>query len=110
MQRVITKIQGVTVDVEEYRRKKDILCRGLAAIGYEFSKPDGTFYLFPKAPIDDDIAFVRALQERRILTVPGSGFGWPGYFRIAFCVGDATIVASMKGFEEAFEEAREIGG
>jgi aspartate aminotransferase len=104
MQRVIAKIQGVTVDVDEYRRKKDILCHGLASIGYEFSKPDGAFYLFPKSPIHDDIAFVRALQKRRILTVPGSGFGWPGYFRIAFCVDDATIVNSMKGFEEAFKE------
>jgi aspartate aminotransferase len=104
MQRVIARIQNVTVDVEEYRRKRDLLCDGLSAIGYEFSKPDGAFYLFPKAPIHDDIAFVRALQKRRILTVPGSGFGWPGHFRIAFCVDDATIVNSMKGFEEAFGE------
>ncbi len=105
MQRVIAKIQGVTVDVEKYRRKREILCDGLAAIGYEFFRPDGTFYLFPKAPVNDDIEFVRALQKRRILTVPGSGFGWPGHFRIAFCVDDATILNSMKGFEETFREA-----
>jgi aspartate aminotransferase len=105
MQRVIAKIQGVTVDVEKYRRKREILCDGLAAIGYEFFKPDGTFYLFPKAPVNDDIEFVRALQKRRILTVPGSGFGWPGHFRIAFCVDDATILNSMKGFKETFREA-----
>jgi aspartate aminotransferase len=104
MQRVIAKIQGVTVDVEEYRRKRELLCKGLSSIGYEFIKPDGTFYLFPKAPGDDDIEFVRALTKRKILTVPGSGFGWPGNFRIAFCVDDATIVNSMKGFEETFKE------
>jgi aspartate aminotransferase len=104
MQRVIAKIQGVTVNVEAYARKRKLLCDGLASIGYKFFRPDGTFYLFPKSPIDDDIEFVHALQKRRILTVPGSGFGWPGHFRIAFCVDDATIVNSMKGFEEAFRE------
>jgi aspartate aminotransferase len=105
MQRVISKIQGVTVDVEEYRRKRELLCDGLSSIGYEFTRPDGTFYLFPKTPIDD-IEFVGALQKRRILTVPGSGFGWPGHFRIAFCVDDATIRNAMAGFEETFKECR----
>jgi aspartate aminotransferase len=107
MQRVIAKIQGVTVDVEEYRKKRELLCDGLSSIGYEFIKPGGTFYLFPKAPRGDDIEFVRALTKRKILTVPGSGFGWPGNFRIAFCVDDATIVNSMKGFEETFKEFRQ---
>lgn len=104
MQRVIAKIQGVTVDVEEYRRKRELLCNGLSSVGYKFTKPEGTFYLFPKTPIDDDIAFVRALQKRKVLTVPGSGFGWPGHFRIAFCVDDATIINAMTGFEETFKE------
>jgi aspartate aminotransferase len=106
MQRVVAKIHGVTVDVAEYSKKRELLCDGLAAIGYEFIKPEGTFYLFPKAPGGDDIEFVRALQRRKILTVPGNGFGWPGNFRIAFCVDDATIVNSMKGFEETFKEFR----
>jgi len=107
MQRVIAKIQGVTVDVEEYRKKRELLCGGLSSIGYEFIKPDGTFYLFPKAPGGDDIEFVRALTKRKILTVPGSGFGWPGNFRIAFCVDDNTIVNSMRGFEETLKEFRQ---
>ena len=107
MQRVIAKIQGVTVDVGQYRKKRELLCDGLSSIGYEFTKPDGTFYLFSRTPIEDDIGFVRGLTKRKILTVPGTGFGWPGYFRIAFCVDDATIIDSMKGFEETFKEYRQ---
>jgi aspartate aminotransferase len=106
MQRVIAKIQGVKINVGEYGRKREILCDGLSSLGYEFSRPDGSFYLFPRTPIKDDIEFVRALQKRRILTVPGSGFGGPGYFRIAFCVDDATIINSMEGFGETFKEYR----
>ena len=104
MQRVIAGVQGLHVDVGEYRRKRDLLCDGLASIGYRLHKPEGAFYLFPKTPVEDDVAFVTALQKRRILTVPGRGFGSPGHFRIAYCVDDATIVNAMEGFKETFGE------
>jgi aspartate aminotransferase len=44
------------------------------------------------------------LQKKNILTVPGSGFGCPGHFRISYCVDDDTIVNSMKGFKEVLRE------
>jgi len=47
---------------------------------------------------------VKALQEERILTVPGSGFGAPGYFRIAFCVDDDTITGALPGFERVAKQ------
>jgi len=103
MQRVIVQIQGEQVDISAYARKRDLLCDGLAACGYEFVRPSGAFYLFPKSPIPDDVAFVRALQEEMILTVPGSGFGGPGHFRIAFCVDDATIENALPGFKRVIE-------
>lgn len=104
MQRIIAKMQGITVDVDEYKRKRDLLCDGLAVAGYQFVKPDGAFYLFPRSPIDDDVEFVRALQKKNILTVPGSGFGKAGHFRISYCVDDATIINSHKGFVEVMRE------
>ena len=36
-------------------------------------KPQGAFYLFPETPIEDDAAFVDALRQRNVLTVPGRG-------------------------------------
>ena len=99
MQRTIQSLQGVCVDASIYEQKRNLLCNGLSGSGYEFVKPKGTFYLFPKSPVPDDVAFVKALQEERILTVPGSGFGAPGYFRIAFCVDDDTITRALPGFE-----------
>ena len=103
MQRVVAELQGVSVDIGAYRRKRDLLCDGLARSGYTFIRPPGTFYLFPKSPIPDDVAFVRSLQEERILVVPGSGFMGPGYFRIAFCVDDDTIINAQPGFARAME-------
>jgi len=106
MQRIIAKLQDITVDVEAYKRKRDLLCSGLNQAGYKFEKPMGAFYLFPKSPIPDDVKFVNVLLKKNILVVPGSGFGGPGYFRIAFCVDDATIINSMAGFAEAIKECQ----
>jgi aspartate aminotransferase len=98
MQRVVACMQGLSVDIGEYKRKRDLLCDGLADAGYDFVTPPGAFYLFPRTPIADDVEFVRALQKELILVVPGSGFAGPGHFRIAFCVDDQTIVNALPGF------------
>ncbi len=104
MQRVIADLQGLSVDIDVYARKRELLCSGLADAGYDFITPPGAFYLFPKTPIEDDVAFVRELQQELILTVPGSGFIGPGHFRIAFCVEDETIVNAMPGFKRVMEK------
>ena len=106
MQRAIASLQGESVDISEYARKRDLLCDGLADCGYGFVKPSGAFYLFPRTPSPDDIKFVQALQEELILAVPGSGFGGPGHFRIAFCVADETIINAMPGFKRVMEKSK----
>ena len=104
MQRAIEGLQGVKVDVEAYRKKRDLLCDGLASVGYRVKKPQGAFYLFLPTPIADDVLFADALRKRRILTVPGSGFCGPGHIRIAYCVDDATIAGAIEGFGETLKE------
>jgi aspartate aminotransferase len=104
MQRAVKGLLNVSIDTGIYQKKRDILCDGLASSGYEFIRPQGAFYLFPKSPIEDDVQFVSALQEENILTVPGSGCGGPGYFRIAYCVSDETIINSMPGFKKTIEK------
>jgi aspartate aminotransferase len=101
MQRVIARTQGQQVDMNEYARKRTLLCDIMADAGYTFEKPRGAFYLFPKSPIPDDVEFVRQLQKDLILAVPGSGFGGPGFFRLAFCVDDDTITNAATGFKNA---------
>ncbi|RKY53022.1 MAG: pyridoxal phosphate-dependent aminotransferase [Candidatus Neomarinimicrobiota bacterium] len=106
MQRVIRRVLYSRVDVSIYQRRRDILYNVLKKIGYNVIKPEGTFYIFPKSPIADDIEFVKALQEKRILVTPGSGFHRSGYFRISFCVSEQTINRALVGFEETFKEYR----
>ncbi len=106
MQRIVANLQHITVDVNIYQKKRDLLCNGLAKAGYKFPKPQGAFYLFVKSPIPDDVEFVKMLLKHNILVVPGSGFGCPGYFRIAFCVDDPTILNSMDGFAAVIKECQ----
>lgn len=106
MQRLVTNLQRVSVDVAEYRRKRDLLYNKLTELGFEMVKPGGGFYLFPKSPLADEMEFIRIAQKYRILLVPGSGFGAPGFFRIAYCVEDTIIERSLPLWEKL---ALEIG-
>lgn len=108
MQRVVSGLLDESVQVDVYDRRRKILSAALAEAGYEFSKPEGAFYLFVKSPVPDDTKFVAHLQKYNILTVPGSGFGGPGYFRVSYCVPDSVIEGAIPGFIRAIEEAGSI--
>ena len=103
IQRAVTDHLADIVDIAVYKRRRDRLYNALVSFGYDVIRPEGAFYLFPRSPIQDDVAFVAKLQEKLILTVPGVGFGGPGFFRIAYCVSDETIEGSLKGFEETIK-------
>ncbi len=100
-QHIMAAALGSSVDVETYRRRRDAMAEVLTAGGYEFNMPRGSFYFFPKSPIADDKAFIEVLAKERVLGVPGSGFGCPGYFRLAFCVDESVIRNSKDGFAAA---------
>ncbi|MCL6612790.1 MAG: pyridoxal phosphate-dependent aminotransferase [Peptococcaceae bacterium] len=95
MQRIVAKLQRETVDIEDYRAKRDLLYNHLTSLGFEMVKPQGAFYLFPKSPLPDDLEFVRLAQKHNILVVPGAGFGQAGYFRIAYCIDRQIIQNSL---------------
>ncbi len=100
MQRLVGRFQKNSVDVLDYQKKRDTLYNILIEAGLSVVKPMGAFYIFPKSPIPDDIAFVRELQKHRVLAVPGVGFGTPGHFRLAYCIPMDVIERSRKSFLE----------
>jgi aspartate aminotransferase len=100
MQKVVANLQKVTVDISDYQRKRNIFYENLKRMGYIITKPKGAFYLFPCSPIYDDVAFVEEAREKKILIVPGQGFGVSGYFRISYAVEEKTILNALNGFNE----------
>lgn len=99
MQRLVASLQSESVDISLYQEKRDLLYDNLTAMGFKMVKPDGAFYLFPQSPLADDVAFVRAAQKHNLLLVPGTGFGAPGYFRVAYCVSLEMIKRSLPAWK-----------
>ena len=109
MQRVVARLQALTTSVADYQRKRDFLCDNLSKMGYSLKKPQGTFYLFPKSPVADEIPFVMELKDLKVLVVPGTGFGLPGYFRISYCMDDRVLEGSLDGFRKAIQKFKKGG-
>jgi aspartate aminotransferase len=105
-QRAVASLQGQTVDPALYRRKRDVLYPALVEAGYDVVEPHGAFYLFPRSPDPDDVAFARELQEERVLVVPGTGFDRPGHFRVSYCVEDDVIERALPAFRRVAERHR----
>ena len=101
MQHVVRQLQGVSIDPGYYQKKRDFMHTALREMGYDTVKPEGAFYLYPKAPIEDDVAFTRDLLQWNVLVVPGRGFGTPGYFRISYCVEDWVLEGAVEGLAKA---------
>ncbi len=103
-QKVVAKSIDSSVDINIYKERRDLLYNSLVEFGYQCVKPDGAFYLFPKALIPDDVEFKNRAVKYNLLVVPGSGFGCPGYFRLAYCVSLETIKNSLPAFKALAEE------
>ncbi len=101
---VVAEAGEATVNVAEYQAKRDRLCDFLNGAGYHAPRPQGSYYVFPKTPVADDVAFIGRLQEEGILAVPGRGFGRAGYMRLSLTIARESLEGSLAGFARAMEQ------
>ena len=104
LQYLVANCQGLTGDIEAYKKNRDVLYNALVEYGYTVAKPDGAFYLFVKSPEEDANAFCEKAKSEEILIVPGDDFGFKGYVRISYCVALETIENSLAGFKRLIEQ------
>ncbi|CAN5644999.1 pyridoxal phosphate-dependent aminotransferase [soil metagenome] len=107
LQRALPELEKLSIDVANLQRKRDRLVGALKEIGYHVLTPEGTFYLTPRSPWEDDWAFAGLLATHKIYTWPGQVVGLPGHFRISLTATEDMIERSIPGFEAAFKHARE---
>ncbi len=104
MQRAIEPVLYETSDLSVYERNAVLLYDALIRIGYSVVRPGGTFYMFPKCPIEDANEFCwTAAKELGLIIVPGDSFECPGHFRISYCVPTEQIERAIPLFEELFQ-------
>ncbi|WP_068773528.1 pyridoxal phosphate-dependent aminotransferase [Paenibacillus sp. FJAT-26967] len=107
MQRALARMESLTVEQNEYRKRRDLMVAVLQEAGYEFDVPQGGFFIFPKTPIADDVEFcLKAVQDHRLLIVPGSGFGRGGHFRLSYSVPIRQIERSGPVFKAVLDSYR----
>ncbi len=102
-QQILIRSVDATVDLDIYRRRRNLMAEVLTDAGIEFLMPKGAFYFFPKSPVADERIFVEKLLAERILAVPGRGFGLEGHFRLTFCVDESIIANSADSFKNAMK-------
>lgn len=102
LQHSIREFEALSIDMRRLQERRDRMVEALAGIGYEVGKPEGTFYVLPRAPTSDDTAFARSLADRGVFILPGSICELPGYFRISLTASEEMIERSLPVFAEAF--------
>src|SRR3954468_6777545 len=78
--------------VAAYRRKRDIAFDTLSR-RFEVVKPEGAFYIFPKAPAGQTASdFVAKAIENNVLIIPGNVFSERDtHFRISYATSDERL-------------------
>lgn len=97
----VTALQADPKDkLAAYRRKRDLIYEGLKE-RFEVVKPNGAFYIFPKAPGGDGDAFVAKAIENNILIIPGSVFSdRKTHFRISFAAPDDVLIRGVEALNK----------
>jgi len=78
--------------VAAYRRKRDLVFERLSR-KFEVVKPEGAFYIFPKAPAGSTAsAFVSKAIENNVLIIPGNVFSERDtHFRVSYATTDEKL-------------------
>jgi aspartate aminotransferase len=99
----LPEIEELCIDLNHLQQKRDFLGNALRGQGYELQMPEGAWYLLPKSPVEDDLAFTRLLAEKEVFVLPGSIVELPGYFRISLTANDEMIKNSLAVFDSAIK-------
>ena len=105
-QQVTSLCCDMTSDLSVYEKNCNLLVNALREMGYHVAQPGGAFYLFPRSLEPDDMAFSERAKQFDLLLVPGSGFGAPGHFRLAYCVQTEMIERALPKFKALADSYR----
>ena len=99
----VSKVIDSVSDVSIYEKNMNLLYDMLIDLGFTVVRPDGTFYIFPKALEDDAVAFCNKAKKYDLILVPSDNFGVKGYFRMAYCIDTEKVLRSIPVFRKFVE-------
>ena len=98
MQHALPELEKLSLDIGPLQRRRDRFVKGLRECGYEVTMPEGAFYITPKAPIEDDVAFAEQLAQEGVYVLPGSVVHMDGYFRASVTASDEMVERALPVF------------
>jgi len=101
MQHAVPDLESLTIDVDALTRRRDRMVGALTQWGYEVIKPEGTFYLFGRAPRGDSDALFDALADRDVFVMPGRVLSTPQHFRVCLTATDEMVERALPAFQDA---------
>ena len=104
IQLAVAECVDLTSDLSVYETNMNILYKELLSLGFECVKPDGTFYIFPKALEEDAKAFCEKAKKYDLILVPSDSFGVSGYFRMAYCIDTDKVERSIAALRKFVRE------
>ncbi|MDQ4068488.1 MAG: aminotransferase class I/II-fold pyridoxal phosphate-dependent enzyme [Actinomycetota bacterium] len=105
LQHAMPDLEPLCIDLAQLQRRRDLLVAALREQGYQVHVPEAAFYLLPRSPIPDDVAFAELLAEDDVFVLPGRIVELPGYFRISLTANDEMVERSISRFGAAIRAA-----
>jgi LL-diaminopimelate aminotransferase len=82
-----------------YQERRDVVVRGLSALGWEVEAPKATFFVWAPVPkgLDSRTFATQLLDQVGVVVTPGVGFGpsGEGFYRVALTVPVARLAEAM---------------
>ena len=85
--------------LETYRRRRDVVCERLGAMGLPLTRPEGAFYDVRGLGMASEELCERLVREAGVACVPGECFGAPGFMRLSYCVSDDQLELGLDRIE-----------
>lgn len=101
MQRAMGDLETMSIDMKGLESRRDRMVEALRSFGYDLHSPEGTFYLLPRSPVEDDLAFTEQLAREKVYVLPGAVVEMPGRFRISLTGSDEMVDRALPIFEAA---------
>lgn len=105
-QRIVGECIDEQVDLEYYAKNREILYGTLKQCGYECIEPKGAFYIFVKAPDNNEERFLEFARKRHLIFVGGSSFGYKGYVRLSFCCKYEVLQRATDALKQLADDCR----
>jgi aspartate aminotransferase len=87
---------------DEYKVRRDLICKGLADLGFSFPVPEGAFYVF--VPMKSSLT--QKIIKNGIIIVPGTAFGVnsPEYARLSYATSRQNLDRALERIQTVMSD------